>query len=121
VGACKFWLLSPVRLPVPPLQQPFGFLSLPQLWPRRTAVVLVVDGGELLDLFRRPSLPAVSGPLAVVVPRESAAEAAQASRQFLDQIGLERAKARPLPSSSSLQKDAHQFPHCRLQFSLQAA
>ena len=30
----------------------------------------------------------------VVVPRESAAEVAQASRQFLDQIGLDRAKAR---------------------------
>lgn len=30
----------------------------------------------------------------VVVPRENAAEVAQASRQFLDQIVLERAKAK---------------------------
>jgi hypothetical protein len=30
----------------------------------------------------------------VAVPREQAAEVAQASRQFLDQIGLDRAKAK---------------------------
>lgn len=51
----------------------------------------VTCGGVLV---RPGDVVIADGDGVVVVPRESAAEVAQASRQFLDQIGLERAKAK---------------------------
>jgi regulator of RNase E activity RraA len=51
----------------------------------------VTCGGVLV---RPGDVVIADGDGVVVVPRESAAEVAQASRQFLDQIGLDRAKAR---------------------------
>jgi 4-hydroxy-4-methyl-2-oxoglutarate aldolase len=43
-------------------------------------------------LVRPGDVVIADGDGVVVVPREQAAEVAQASRQFLDQIGLERAQ-----------------------------
>lgn len=51
----------------------------------------VTCGGVLV---RPGDVVIADGDGVVVVPRESAAEVAQASRHFLDQIGLERAKAK---------------------------
>ncbi len=50
-------------------------------WPLMCGGVLVRSGAIVI----------AGGDGAVVVPREQAAEVAQASREFLDQIGLERA------------------------------
>jgi 4-hydroxy-4-methyl-2-oxoglutarate aldolase len=43
-------------------------------------------------LVRPGDIVIADGDGVVVVPREQAAEVAQASRQFLDQIGLQRAQ-----------------------------
>ena len=69
-------------------------------------------GGNELESVNRPvtcggvlvrpgDVVIADGDGVVVVPRENAAEVAQASRQFLDQIGLDRAKAK---AAAKLQK-----------------
>jgi regulator of RNase E activity RraA len=58
----------------------------------------VTCGGVLV---RPGDVVIADGDGVVVVPRENAAEVAQASRKFLDQIGLERAKAKAAAAQHS--------------------